>query len=78
MNSIYLEIVGYIGTALILLSMASSSLGRLRIINVCGSFFSMTYSFLVSAYPVFLLNAALIIINLFKLFYEKRKKGAHE
>ena len=78
MNSIYFEIIGYIGTALILLSMAMSSLKKLRIMNVCGSFFSMTYSFLVAAYPVFLLNAVLIVINLFKLFTEKREKGAQE
>ena len=80
--NIYLEIFGYIGTALVIISMMMTSVTKLRIFNIAGSIISMIYSFLVQAYPVVLLNACLAVINLFHLIraFIKRKKErrAHE
>ncbi len=72
---IYLEIFGYIGTALVIISMMMSSVPYLRIFNISGSIISMTYSFLCAAYPVAVMNLALIFINVFHLvrhFISKR------
>lgn len=71
MTEIIYEIIGYIGTALVLFSMMMTSVVKLRLVNILGSLFSMTYALLAGAYPVALLNAGLIIINLFQLIRYK-------
>ncbi len=62
-----LEIFGYIGTALVIISMMMTSVLKLRIFNICGSLISFTYSLIVGAIPVVVLNGALVTINLFHL-----------
>lgn len=76
--NIYLEIFGYIGTALILVSMMMSTIKWLRIFNISGSVISMTYSLLIVAYPVAVLNAALIIVNTVQLIKEFKKEKKNE
>ena len=63
----FLEIFGYMGTALILISMMMTSVTKLRCINIAGSLISMIYAIIVGAYPVVFLNAGLIIINALQL-----------
>lgn len=66
--NVYLEIFGYIGTLLILISMMMSSVKKLRIINICGSFISMVYALLCNTYPIVFLNLGLIIINVIQIY----------
>lgn len=73
MNVLF-EIIGYTGTALILVSMMMTSLAWLRILNMSGSVFSMIYGALCGTWPVFLLNICMIIINLVQLIRLKKKK----
>ena len=72
--NILFEIIGYIGTGLIILSMTMSSVRKLRIINACGSVFSAAYAILTGAYPVLVLNLFLIAVNLYKLITEREEK----
>ncbi len=72
--NIYLEIFGYIGTALVLLSMMMTSVVRLRLFNTVGSVISMIYSMLCNAWPVVILNAGLILINVWQLIRLSRVK----
>ena len=72
---IYLEIFGYIGTALVLISMMMSSVVRLRIFNMSGSVISAIYAVLSAAYPVAVLNLGLIIINLIQLIRHYKAKN---
>lgn len=65
--NIYLEIFGYIGTALVILSMMMKSINKLRMINVMGATVSMIYSAIIDAWPIVVLNACLIAINMFHL-----------
>ena len=74
---IYLEILGYIGTALIILSMMMSSVVKLRIFNVCGSVISAVYAILSVGYPVALLNLALTVINVTQLIKHYRAERAN-
>lgn len=74
--NIYLEIFGYIGTALIIISMMMKSMKMLRIFNISGSIISVIYSVFSNTWPTVLLNACLITINtyhLIKWHLEKRK-----
>ena len=75
MTLFLLELFGYLGTALVLLSMMMTSLKWLRIFNVMGSVISMTYAALVGTVPVVLLNLGMILINLVQLIREKRKQA---
>ncbi len=73
--NIYLEIFGYIGMALILVSMLMTSLKKLRWFNLCGSVVSMIYGALTATWPTALLNLCLFIVNIIQLVrLEKEKK----
>ncbi len=74
--NIYLEIFGYIGTALVLVSMMMTSINKLRIFNIAGSVISMIYSIFVSAWPVVFLNLGMIIINVIQLIRAAKKSRA--
>ena len=76
MEKILLEIFGYIGTALIILSMTMKSLVKLRIFNISGAVISVIYSIIVKAWPVVLLNAALTVINSYHLISDFVKEKA--
>ena len=72
--NIYLEIFGYIGTALVIISMMMNSMLKLRIFNMCGALISMIYAVLRSTWPVAVLNFCLLAINLFQTVRELRQK----
>ena len=72
--NIYFEMIGYLGTALVILSMMMTSVTKLRIVNISGSVISTVYAILVGTYPVVLLNVSLIAINAFQLIRESRHK----
>ena len=71
---IYLEIFGYIGTALVIISMMMNSMLKLRIFNMCGALISMIYAVLRNTWPVAVLNFCLLAINLFQTVKELRQK----
>lgn len=74
---ILLEIVGYAGTAFVLLSMMMTSVTRLRILNLCGSVLSMIYAYACATWPVFVLNVCLAVINsvqLYRLHHPKKEE----
>lgn len=62
------EIIGYVGTALVLLSFLMTSVVKLRIINTIGSLVSIVYGVLVHVYPTVVLNVCLAAINIFYLW----------
>lgn len=76
--NIFIEIIGYIGTAVVLASMLMTSMTRLRIINMCGSALSAVYALITGALPVVVLNVALITINTVQLIKERRSRLAEE
>lgn len=63
-----IEIFGYLGSALVVISMLMHSIFRLRVINLIGSVISGTYAVIVGALPLGIMNMCLIIINLYNLF----------
>lgn len=72
-NVLY-EIIGYAGTILVVLSMMMTSVIKLRIINICGSVLSMTYAIISNTWPIVLMNAALIVINVIQLIRSYSRK----
>ena len=70
---IYWEIFGYIGTALIILSMTMSSVVKLRIINICGSVISTAYAIHTQTRPIVVMNVCLMAINAFHVIRALRQ-----
>ena len=70
----WLEIAGYIGSALVLLSFLMTSVVKLRLVNMAGSFISFIYALIIGSYPLELLNSALVLINLYFLWKIRRTK----
>lgn len=71
------ELIGYIGSALVLISFLMASVIKLRIINTIGSLISVIYSLIISAYPTALMNAVLVCINIYYLIQYMRLNRAY-
>jgi len=69
------EVIGYVGTALVVLSFFMSSVYKLRVINTIGSLVSIVYGLLVNVYPTVLLNVCLALINIVFLWKHLSKKN---
>lgn len=72
------ELIGYIGSALVLVSMLMSSVVRLRIINLTGSVIFSVYALMIRSYPTALMNIALALINIFYLVRMFREKKIYD
>ena len=71
------EIAGYIGSALVVISMLMSSIVKLRVINTIGSVISCVYAIICKAYPLALMNICLIIINVYNLYKLRKQTGQY-
>jgi len=74
MSPSQIEVIGYIGSVLVAVSLMMKSLLRLRVINLFGATFFMTYGILLEAYPVAFLNGLIVCIDLYYLYQMWRQK----
>lgn len=74
-----IEVIGYVGSALVVVSMLMTSVRKLRIVNMIGSVISATYALIIHSYPVALMNMGLIVINAYNLYrlINREKKDYH-
>jgi hypothetical protein len=70
----WLEMIGYMGSVLVGISLMMPSLVRLRTINSIGCLVFVLYGFLIHAYPVAILNGFIFGINIFHLTRMFRQK----
>ena len=63
-----IELIGYLGSALVVISMLMTSVVKLRVVNTIGSAIFMGYALVIGSYPTALMNFFLIAINLYHLF----------
>ena len=68
------EILGYTGTALVIVSFLCQSLIKLRLLNAFGAFFVTVYAILTHAWPVAVLDGFIVIINVFQLVKHCKKR----
>jgi len=64
----YFQIVGYVGSILVALSLSMKNIRLLRRINLVGAFTFSTYGFLIGAMPVFILNGYIVLIDVYYLY----------
>ena len=62
-----IELIGYLGSALVVLSMLMTSVVKLRVVNTIGSAIFMAYALVIGSYPTALMNFCLIAINFYQL-----------
>ncbi len=66
-SAMLIEMIGYLGSIIVVISMLMSSVVKLRIINTIGSVIFTTYAVIIHTYPTALLNFFLIVINVYNL-----------
>lgn len=67
------EVIGYMGSALIVVAMLMSSVVKLRVINSIGAGIFVIYALMIKSYPTALMNICLIIINIYNLLKLKKQ-----
>jgi len=71
-----LELYGYIGSVMVVISLLMASVVKLRIFNTIGCVISGSYALIIGSLPLCLMNGALIFINgyyLIKMFKSKQE-----
>jgi hypothetical protein len=71
------ELIGYLASGLIVISLLMSSLLRLRVINLIGAIVFTAYGVLIDSPPVILANAAIVVIDLYYLWVLWRARDAY-
>ena len=66
------DIVGYIGTAVVLGSFLINDIIRLRLVNTLGSLIWLVYGIGLSMMPQIVVNSSIILIHLY-WFYKNKK-----
>jgi hypothetical protein len=67
-TQILLEIIGYTGSFLVIVSMLMTSVVKLRVINTIGSVIFCTYAICIHSYPTAAMQVCLIAINIVNLY----------
>ena len=75
-KELLIELFGYLGSFLVLISFLMTSVFKLRVINTIGSVIFMTYALIIKSYPTAVMNFCLVLINL--RFLWKMRRGSKE
>ncbi|MBT8216123.1 MAG: hypothetical protein KJO17_04655, partial [Acidimicrobiia bacterium] len=67
------ELIGYIGSGLIIASLSMKSILRLRLVGLAGAIIFTMYGVLIAAYPIVITNLVIIAIH---VFFLRRLLGA--
>ena len=69
-----IEVVGYLSSILIVISITMRSFMKFRIFNMSGAFLFVIYGLLIGSFPVALLNSFSVGINIYYLYQYRYKK----
>ena len=72
----WVEILGYVASLLVAVSLTMNSLARLRALNLLGASLFAAYGWLVGAYPVLVVNGFIAVINV--VYLAKMQPGRSE
>ncbi len=74
MTDFMLEMIGYVASAVILVSLLMSSVKKLRLINLAGSMIFAVYGFMILSYPTAVMNLGIVAIDLYYLIKLQKTK----
>ena len=69
----YVEWFGYLASFFILLSFFMKNITTLRYVNSIGCLFFVAYGFLLDSWPLIITNGAIVFVNGYYLFNDKKK-----
>ncbi|CAN5823531.1 hypothetical protein BH23GEM6_BH23GEM6_26740 [soil metagenome] len=69
-----LELLGYVASALVAISLMMTSIVRLRVINLIGALTFMVYGWMIGAIPVAAVNLFIVLINVYYLYGILRRR----
>ena len=78
MENGYLEYLGYVASGIVVLSMIMNSIIKFRWINLLGASLFLVYGFMLHAIPICILNAVIILVNIYYLASIYSKKEVFE
>jgi hypothetical protein len=70
------ELIGYLASALIVLSLLMASVLKLRVINLVGAVVFTLYGLLIDSAPVVLTNGAIVVIDVYYLWRMWRERAS--
>ncbi len=68
MDQVLLEWIGYIASAIVLVSLLMSSIKKLRWINLFGALLFGAYGFMIGSIPTGLMNLGIVVIDIYFLY----------
>ena len=71
----WVELVGYVASAFVVLSFAMSSIVKIRTISLVGSVFYVAYGILIGSVPIILANATIVVFHCVALYREFSAKS---
>ena len=69
-----LQIIGYVGSALVLLSLMMSNIYRLRVINLMGASVACFFAVMTDSYPFMVMNGCIALIDVYYLVQMHRRQ----
>ena len=66
-SDLIIELVGYLGSAFVVISLTRTSILKLRVFGLVGAAIFLIYSLIIAAYPIALVNAVIVGIHVFFL-----------
>ena len=73
---VWIEVFGWIGSGLLVVSLLQGKMLRLRVINSIASVMLVLYNVLVETWPMVGMNAAVILINVWHIVRIMRERRA--
>lgn len=73
---VWIEVFGWIGSGLLIVSLLQSKMLVLRVINTIASAMLVLYNVLVETWPMVAMNAAVILINAWHIWKISRERRA--
>lgn len=70
----WLEIIGWVGSALVVFSLTQARVLRFRWLNLAGSIIATAYNAIVGIWPFVAMNAAIAVINVYWLWRLQRER----
>ncbi len=74
-KALLIELFGYLGSILVVVSMLMTSVMRLRIINTIGSIIFAIYALIIRSYPTAFMNFFLVGINIYQMIRLHKRSG---
>jgi GNAT superfamily N-acetyltransferase len=74
----YIDLLGYVASFIILISLTMKSLVRLRWINAFGSLLFVVFAFLTKSTPTIFMNLGIVAIDLFFIWRITRNKNEYK